>query len=405
MSRTEDLLREALASTPVDPNTDVLYGLEARIKRARRRLAVAGSVAVCVVAAAIVVPLATLSIGGSKASGVHVTTTPTPLPTPPPTPVRGSDGTATWLPSGATQVDVGDDGSGRTGVWALTRGTAPDTGVVVGFDPASGATTHRILVPGPVDFLSVGLGYVWAYGGGDGGSGSLSVIDRVNPQSGKVDTLRITGAGGPSSMAFTAQGAYVTLSAANKVVRVSDVTGPLSQQQSLAVPGQPEWLTVVDDGTAWVEEGQAHRWAHLDLSDGQMRVVETQPWSGRLFGLSHDGYVWTSDDPGRVIELSPGTLTAGVSVSYGNRVSTVGPPIDVVDQWGTGGIFVATADTSGANAGEGTAISYYSPAAVRIGNSPTAQLAGVVVASDLVATPDGGVVFVTDAGSVEHWKP
>jgi sugar lactone lactonase YvrE len=399
MSRTEDLLREALSSTTVDPSADVLHGLDRRIRRARRRAAALAGMAAAAVAAAVAVPIVTVAQGGPTSRHVSITHLPTV-----PKPQRAN----VWLTGGARQVATGDDGTEGGGIWALTDGTdtaaSADSADVVGFDPATGRVLHRYTVPGPVDYVSVGLGYVWAYGGGDGGSGNLSVIDRVDPKTGHVDTLQIHGKGAPSSMGFASQAAYVTLAVADQVARVSGVGGPLKLSQVVTVPGQPESLTVAMDGTVWVEESLAKKWAHLDVADGHLRILSTVDWPGRIFGLASAGYLWTADSPDRVVELDPTKLSAGVSVAYGDRVRTAGPVSAVVAPTPSGGLYVATSDSLGATPSDETAISYYSPQAARAGGEPTARLANVS-SNSLAVTDDGGVVFASDTGSVEYWHP
>ena len=398
MSQIEDLLREALHETPAAlSGRDPLADVDRRVRQARRRLAAGTGLAVVALAAVVVVPLANL--GGSSHRGVQVAHSPTPKAT------TAGAGPQVWVkPSHAVAVAAGDDGSHQTGIWGLVRGTdgAPQ---VAHFTP-DGIVDNHVDVSDPVDFISVGLGYVWVYGGGDGGSGDLSVIHRVDPRTGKVVTLEIRGKGAPYSMVFTAQSAFVALSARDEVVRVSGVGGPLALTQPVHVPGQPTDMVASGDGTIWVRESLAQKWAQLDVADGRSVLEQTVSWSGPLFGLSHDDTVWTSDAKTRVVEITPSTLSTAVSASYGLRVSTPAQPLAVVEAADAGGVYVATGDYSGEDTDPAhVGLAFYSAADLQAGAArPTARLAGVDVAR-LAAAPDGGALLVTQDGGLEHWNP
>jgi hypothetical protein len=401
MTDLEDLIRDALAPTATATATDPVGALARRVRRARRRLAVGAGVAAAVVAAAVVVPLAAL--GGNGVSNGHLGVANSPSTGP--TPTAKTAVPDVWMQD-VIAVASGDDGSPNEAVWAMGGSDPVNSATLMKLDPVTGKVLRRVTVPGPVDFLTVGLGYVWAYGGGDGGYGNLSVIDRVDPASGKVHTLRIHGKGAPYSMVFTAQGAYVSLAVRDEVVRVSGVGGRLGLYLPVHVPGQPTNMVVTGDGNVWVQESLRHKWAELDVADGRSKLVHTYSWNGPVSAFSHDNTVWTSDSKTRVVEITPSYLSSGVSVAYGNRVPTVGRPVGVVEEADGGGIYVATADPSAADVvSDRSGISYYSPEAVNAGSrQPTYELPNIDVQS-IAADPDAGVAFITSDGTLEHWNP
>src|SRR4051812_40989489 len=106
MTRIEDLLRQTLEETPVDSTTtDPLAGVERRLHRARRRLAVGAGVAAAAVAAAVVVPLVSLGDGHRNAEVIGPSTT-TPSPS---TSATQSAGLAdVWMQGGAHGVATND---------------------------------------------------------------------------------------------------------------------------------------------------------------------------------------------------------------------------------------------------------------------------------------------------------
>src|SRR3954453_6440720 len=93
----EELVRDALAATPMaSPTTDPLAALDRRVRRARRRLAAGAGVVAAVIVAAVVVPVAFLGGNGSPKS-VGVVRHPTPKPgTPAGTTTLWQDG-AIWV--------------------------------------------------------------------------------------------------------------------------------------------------------------------------------------------------------------------------------------------------------------------------------------------------------------------
>lgn len=378
MSDLDDLIRTALATGDVVPSAaDPVTVLRGRVRRARQRFVAGAAVAIFAVAA-VVVPLA-LSGGGSGPSSVTTPATTAP-----------KVGSA-WLHD-AEDVTVGSDGAGGAAAWALVpHGYGAD---VVELDGLSGAVERRIYVPGPVAQIAFGLGQVWAFGGGDGGYSSLSVIDRIDPATGALKTLRIHGSGAPLDMAFTDGGAFVSLGFRGAVARIGGASGDLAVTQEVDVPHQPGPIAATSDGTLWVQETLGRSWAQLSVTGGVSRVLQTVSWSGRMFGLSHGNVIWTTDSARRVVEIEPTYLTTGVSVSYGNRIPTTGRPSGVATIPGSGAIYVATS----------AGLAYYSPRAVHRWTGPTSQLRHVS-AQRIAADPDGGVVYLTGAGTVKRWGP
>src|SRR3954468_6527689 len=118
MTNIEDLVRQALTETPVPPvASDPLARLERRVRRARRRLALASGVAAAGVAAAVIVPLTTTGHSGASKLDLAKTPPPTPAPSPSPSPSQELlQSTAVWLDGPARAVTAADDGT----VWALT---------------------------------------------------------------------------------------------------------------------------------------------------------------------------------------------------------------------------------------------------------------------------------------------
>ena len=394
MNNIEDLLREALTTTPAPtPTVDPLGGLDRRIRRARRWMATGAGIGVAAVTAAVVVPLAT--VGGTQAGNLQYGHQ-SPSPSATASGIPGLQVIDVWQQSGAAAVASGDGG-----LWALTIGgtSTPEGDAVQQFNPVDGRRIGSpIAVPSPADFISVGLNRVWVYGGGDGAYGDLSVISAIDPANGHVETLRIHGKGGPQAMVFASQQAFVSLAVANEVVSVGGVTGPLAEGQPVAVPGQPTSMVVMNDGSVWVDESLNRKWAHLDVAEGHSKLLGTVDWNAPIFGLSPHNSVWTRDT--RLIEINPASLSQCVSCAYGARIPTPGRPTAVAAT-DSGGLFVVT----DASAGQRGGIAYYTAQDVqRESNSPSAFLAvdGVYW---LAADPAGGVVYVDGTSRLAHWVP
>jgi hypothetical protein len=391
MTPIEDLLRQALATTPTPPTaTDPLGTLDRRVRRARRLLAVGAGVVAAGIAAAVVVPL---TVGGGKSpNGISIVTPPTQSPSPPPP--------GTTLLTSPDALWVTEDSHG--GQWLLR--SQADGEYFLAQIGQDGRPGEGFVIPGPADYAVAGNNVVWVIG--DGGAGqAVSRIFAVDTRTGHV-SVRTFYPG--QHLSFGAVlGDYL-------FVDVSDDSGDHvdlfyndadaiklfgSQLEpnhgSLLEPHAAEMVT--SGGAVWVHAGD--RLAELFVGERGLESLDsTEPWgTGPIFAptlpRSAPNGVWAYDGS-RLIALMPSALSSCVSCAEGDRVTVSGKPNAVVETHD--GLYVSI---------PGAGLLYYSPDVLGSGETAvTASLPGVQVIS-MTADPVGGVDYVDDQGNLIHWQP
>lgn len=381
MTQIEDLVREALASTPNPPaTTDPLGGIDRRVRRARRRLAAGAGVVTVVIAAAIVIPL-TVGGGGTPRNVQVVTPQPSATPSPPP-----AGTTALWT---GTAVWASTSPSGQR--WLLYNDGGQDYVTRV-----SGKTEKPVAIAASADYLLAGDNVIWTVG--DGGAGqSVSRIAALDVRTGQV---RIRTFDPGQHLSFGAViGDYL-------FVDVSDGSGDHvdalyadgDQIKTYASRPEPHAAEMVLDGGAiWVHAGDNLQ--ELFVSERGIDVGPRVPWgSGQIFApalprSAGPQGIWAYDGS-RLIGLMPSALSQCVSCAEGDRVTVPGKPSSVVEE--KDGLYVAV---------PGSGLYFYSADALGSGATPvTASIKGVQVIT-LTADPVGGVDYVDDQGNLIHWQP
>ena len=384
MTPLEDLLREALASTPEpSPSTDPIGTLDRRVRRARRRLAASAGVVAAAIAVAIVVPLTVTGGGAGKPGSISVVTPPTEQPSPPP------PGTTVLAAPDALWVAAAPAG----GRWLLRQHTGGDY-YVAQLGPG-GLPGEGFTAPAPADYILPGDNVVWVVG--DGGPGqAVSRISAVDVRKGHV-AIRTFYPG--QHLGFGAViGDYLFVDVSNDAgdqVEVFQLDGDrIKDFASRSVPRAAEM--VVAGGAIWVHSGD--KLVELFLSERGIDPGVTVPWgTGPMFAptlprTGQDG-VWAYDGS-RLIGLMPKALSGCLSCAEGDRVTVPGKPNAVVEA--QDGLYVAV---------PGSGLYYYSPDALGAGETPvTASIKGVQVIT-MTADPTGGVDYVDDQGQLIRWDP
>jgi hypothetical protein len=394
MTRIEDLLRQALDDTPITSTaTDPLAGVERRLHRARRRLAVGAGVTAAVVAAAIVVPL--VSLGDShRTSRVIGPSTSSPTPTPTASPVPGTF--ATWPVHGVGSVTQLTDGS----VWsALTvMGRNRERWYVIQQDGTDGHELQRIELPSPINTVVGHESTVWAFGGGDGGYPDGDIF-AISPN-GHVATHHFIG-NGVRGIAFSDADTWVTVSPTNSVALLRGNGDRIDVVLTVPLTSQPRDIVNTGDGTLWVLEDIRQKVVQIVTQSGAPHVGKSFAWSYPLFGATGSGALLTTEGS-RVVQINPETMAAGLdSTAYGYRIDTPGDPSLAVED-GAGGLYVAV---SRHGAGTKSGIAYYADtaAADSTGAEPTAfrPMRGYI--ASIIPAPTGGVLIAS--GGEWVWDP
>lgn len=394
MTHIEDVLREALASTPA-PHTSVdpLGTLDRRVRKARRRIAAGGVVVVAGVVSAVVVPIAVLG-GNGAPSSVGVANPPTPKPS-----VSNPPGVTTWWPSGA--VDVADSAAPGAPSWVLVKGS--NATFIAPVDP--NGLEQRFAVPEPADYVAPGGGVEWIVGTDH--TNNTVRVSAINNAADGV-TSKIFSGSVVSAPAVVGESLYLLTSGDAGTVLQRYVLGSdgIDQSQPLAIDGATE-IAVTETGHLWVRT-DAHL-VEVVVSPNQLTAGTSVGWGGDIY--SRAGYVQPTDslwsfDGDRLIDLTPMFLLQGSSVAQGYRLNVAGRPSGVTNG-DDDSLYVAVAQASayGKQAGLETGLAYYSAQDVHWeATAPTQTLQGVV-ATSLVADGHGGVDYVDDQGQLEHWDP
>lgn len=392
------LVRRALAETPAAPTTtDPLGALDRRIHRARVRLAVGTGMAVAAVAAAVLVPLATL--GSDRAGKVEVGVSPTPSASTSPS-VAPLPGVERLWTNGASWVS----GVSGQAPWFLVQnddGTAQVAPVGAG-----GAPVDLVRVPSPADYVLAGKPTTWVIGSSDNGTTSwVTAIDSrshgtmANRFDGRVFTYAATTADSLYVVAATSQGTEVdrfrVTADGNDIELVSTTRVSQDTSQVVATP----------DGHVWVHAGA--KLVELVPTANGVDFGASGVWgTGAIFSATGDasGTLWAYDG-GRVVALSPKLLQAGTSVAEGTRVGVAGRPGQALSD-ANGGLYVAVVEPGdGWDGHKEIGVYYYSPTALRDGSTPVTDLLPGVQVISMAIDPAGGVDYVDDAGTLNHWDP
>ena len=386
MTHIEDLVREALATTPSPSSTtDPLAALDRRVRRARRRLAAGAGVVAAVVAAAVVVPLVVVG-GNDKPNGVGIVNPPSSTPTPTPSPVPLPSGTTALWTNGAVWATT--TGNGQR--WLLYQENGHNY-----VQPVDGNIDQLTSVQSPADYLVSSGDVLWVIGSGDGTSGGGSRVTAIDTRTRNSATL--TWAQAQLSHAVAdADALYVvqTDAGGDSVDRIDFNNQGMGITAQRSLPGAQEIVATakhhvwVHAGSRLVEvtptPGGFDFGARVDWGDGPM-LAPTLPRT------SPDD-IWT--DGGRLIALNPSALAGCVSCAEGYRVFVSGRPSAAIET--QDGLFVAI---------PGSGLDFYSPQDFASGNTPvTASIDGIQVIS-LSADPTGGVDYVDDQGDLIHWQP
>ena len=380
MTPIEDLVREALATTPVPTTTDPLGSLERRVRRARRWLAAGAGAVTAAVVAAVVVPLAVL--GGTDAGKVDVINTPTPSST-----HATQPGVTQLRSSGAISLSAAPGEQ----PWLLYRDSAdPASGSFLAFVGPDGSVTHDIPISAPADAVVAGAHTVWVVGTDPASAaGTVTAVDPFDNTT-RSRTLEGEVLG---EAAVIGDSLYVLANDdAGTTVRRFDMSNDGVDQSGEALPiPQATEIVATTDGHLWVHAHDS--FVELIPTRSGINHVATERWAGPLLAPSSNGAVWTTDDPERAVEVDPTSLEAGASVALmGKRLMTHGRPTALgVDS--RGGVYVAIS---------GGGIDYFAPH--NAFGPVTDQLQRVNVEA-MVGDAHGGVDYVDDQGALNHWDP
>jgi hypothetical protein len=291
-------------------------------------------------------------------------------------PVAGAKAVA--VSGGALWVSTMRGASGRV-VWAVQR-----------FEPESGRLVATIAVPGVVQWVSVGEGLVWAWGGGDGAepNGGIAAIDPASNR--VVATYGWDRPFAPQSVAFAGGNAWVSSALEDQLLRLR-VAGPHLQVDRVRVGRQPTVLVATAGSTLWVWNSSSGTLSDVDAA--AMRVTATYQWPWGLYQA--DGHTIWADDGTRLVQLTPDLLADGVSVALGARLGVRAGAVSV----DAGGLWVVDFGR--------TVLSRYARRSIEAGLlDPAARLAVSGQVEALAAGPADSLWFTTTSGdSVFHWTP
>jgi hypothetical protein len=358
MTRVEDALRAALDDAPMPQPTapDPVGRLATRYRRARRRRAVGTGIAALAVVAAVAVPVALLT--GAK-------TKPAPVIHPPKTPPP----TQTWRVHDLVSEGVAyADGS----VWVSGSGTSSHPRWYVDrLDATDGHELAHIEVPGPISFVTAGLGKVWVYGGGDGGypQSSIAVVDPTTDAVVASTTIP-PGQGGPDKPAFADGSAWFVLGDTSRIGRATVQTrggkvGLTFRSFPFAAhyAGNPG-IAATGAGALWL--GPVHGTVvRIVPRAGSGRLGRSFTWPGKILATAGPSSVWTTEGASprsRVSALQPALLAEGDSLAYNPRLSQNMPAFEVVG------------DLHGLWLGGNTSLAFFGHDAMLSDGRPTAVL-------------------------------
>jgi hypothetical protein len=377
MSDLRDVLRETAANSgDVD-----LDSIRARVDRRRRtrRVVTSGCLALAVVGGVV----ATVQlVGGDDPAAVRVVT---------PAPDReGGNGNASWSVPGVQAVAVGP-----AGTWITTREYSDadgETRAVARIDTTTGELSSRIELPGPVTWIAVGDGVVWAWGGGDGAEpvGHVFAIDAAR---GAVLGEWI-GAVGYRGLVPELNHAWVASTETDEVVLLGATAQGIEVQRRVPVQGRPAGLVYASDGhgfpTVWVQEPGTGTIAGIDTES--QTVTARHAWSGALLASDGNANLWLAEGGQRVVNVTPALLDPGTSLAIGARLDAPGA---FAAAQGRGGLYVATPG----------GISWFAHDALASGVPTASRPLGGVSAIAVDYWADDHPVLYTLDNRVALWQP
>jgi hypothetical protein len=363
---------EASAGVRAEINAEeALARLAHRVSRVnRRRLVVAVGTVVVVVAVALTVP-------GSKAPprqvvAKHKVTHLVPR--------------LLAFPESQTNF-AGGVTSGGGFIWtiethATLRGSVAE---VVQRDPVNGEVAARFPVPQADDHIGYGFGKAWTWH--DGADFPNTAIATMS-DAGGIETLRTTPPVAIHDVTFTGNGAWLTEPKVNRVMKFAD--GVLGADSDTTLPGAR--FVVPLSATSVLVSGR----------------------TGVLHELPSGIPVLAGRTAPTLLDPAP---SFGFWLGFGRRVTYLaalgGPenikltmPLAVAQVVGdpSSGVYIALKSDDPLN--HDPYLVYYSPLALEASHpKPTAHLDGLTQAEGLAVDPAGGVVFVTNSGTVEAWRP
>lgn len=388
MSDLEQLLRDALHDAPpVAPATpDPVAAVNRRVRRARLSVA-AVTAAVAAVAVAVVVPFA----GTGRSGEQKVQPLGTPTPTPSATSSLPANTTALWTTGGANWASVSP-----TGTRWLTYFDKGGRLLSLAQVDSDGHAVHQATPPAPAGEVYAGSSVVWVVGSDQGGN----ILSRVSAYS-TSGQLVATKAFPTTLLSFAVvkgDDLYVQTGddpAKDGVARLR-VQGNAIDEADVTLPDhQGNGIAVTANGAVWAET-EKHLVEVQATATGLRLGHVTDAWS--LHGgndAKNPDAVWSADGS-RLIELTPGLLSSGVSVAQGDRIPVSGTP-QLATTDAAGNVYVLTKEET-----------LYAFAAATLGGGNPAPVAtadvdgGAVV---LVADPAGGVDYVTGNGQLLRWDP
>jgi hypothetical protein len=383
MTDIEELVREALRTAPpVSPSSsDPVAAVSGRVRRVRALFG-GGLAVVAMVVAAVVVPLSLRDSAGGRL----VPATPSPNAV--------HQGSTVWSHDAVAVT------AGGGFLWVLERDPKANDGrgFLVKLDPQTHQRISQWDVAAPFDFMTFGLGHVWVWGGGDGGypDGEMQTFDASSSDGCPCNSIgnKDHGYGG---VAFLAGHPWVTTGSAIWEMSVDGervlwsrglgqgstpgavfaAGGRLFVQMS---PTSMQQLIPESDGVG-ARLGEASA-----VSDGTERFVAVEGSDTLLISTGPNIEQWRSHGTEFVSNaVFDSWVGSAVALPNGDVVvSTLGTEDGSVRP----GVWLARADARG----------LLCPDCV----TRIAEDASVV---SLVANPLGGVDFVLDDGTAEHWQP
>jgi hypothetical protein len=368
------------ADRPAEPAQEVgadeaLEVLRGRIARGRQRRMVGASAAGMTVV--VVVVAASLALTGSGGAPHHGhkrlnTTTVRQLRAFPNPPLDFANGIT----------------AGGGYIWTIeNQSTKPGSiSYVFRRDPVTGRILSRYRVPEQDDHITFGLGRVWVWHDND--DFATTAIATIG-ETGDIDIEKSTPPIAIQSVAFTADAAWFTEPAVSSLLKLragilgAAVTSTITGPRFVVPVGASAVLVSGPSAAAHVLPG-GHR---IDLGGRSApTLVSSAPQYG--FWVAH----------GRRVSYYPTvSMRPSLTLTLPLRVGAViGDPRH--------GVYVALrTDKPPVN---NPYLVYYSPAQLASGDlAPTESLHGLLAAEGIVANPAGGVVFVTNDGTVDTWRP
>jgi hypothetical protein len=256
---------------------------------------------------------------------------------------------------------------------------------VVQRNPQSGIVAARYVVPEADDHIGFGFGKAWTWHDND--DFPNTAIATIG-ESGSIETFTSTPPIAIHDMAFTAHDAWLTEPKINRVVKLTNGvlgadTESVVRGARFVVPLSPSSVLVAG------RTGTLHELpSGVPILAGKTAptLLDPAPSYGFWLGFGRRvAYLSAVGGPENI------RLTLPLAIA-----KVVGDPAD--------GVYIALKSDDPLN--HDPYLVYYSPAALAANHpQPTAHLDGLAQAEDLVVDPAGGIVFVTNEGTVEAWRP